>query len=52
MATGFTTEGMELTTLLAVSDVERSRRFYRDVPGAGVYREYGGTSCLSYGFTL
>jgi catechol 2,3-dioxygenase-like lactoylglutathione lyase family enzyme len=34
-----------MTTLLVVSDIEQSRDFYRDVPGADVYREYGGISC-------
>jgi catechol 2,3-dioxygenase-like lactoylglutathione lyase family enzyme len=29
-----------------VSDIERSKRFYRDVVGAKVYREYGGTSVV------
>ena len=38
--------GVELTHLLVVSDLERSRSFYRDVLGASVYREYGGTSCV------
>jgi catechol 2,3-dioxygenase-like lactoylglutathione lyase family enzyme len=42
----FPTDGVELTQLLVVSDVERSKRFYRDVLGASVYREYGGTSCV------
>ena len=42
----FPTDGVELTTLLVVSDVNRSRDFYRDVLGATVYREYGGTSCV------
>ena len=42
----FPAEGMELTHLFVVSDMERSRRFYRDVLGATVYREYGGTSCV------
>ena len=43
---GFPTKGVELTTLLVVSDIDRSRVFYRDVLGATVYREYGGTSCV------
>ena len=43
---GFPTEGMELTHLLVVNDVERSSRFYRDVLGAELYREYGGTSAV------
>jgi catechol 2,3-dioxygenase-like lactoylglutathione lyase family enzyme len=42
----FPTDGVELTHLLVVADVERSRDFYRDVLGAEVYREYGGTSCV------
>ena len=43
---GFPREGVELTLLLVVSDVEKSKVFYRDVLGASVYREYGGTSCV------
>lgn len=42
----FPTEGVELTQLLVVSDIARSRAFYQDVLGAEVYREYGGTSCV------
>jgi len=42
----FPTEGAALTFLLVVSDMDRSRHFYRDVLGATVYREYGGTSCV------
>lgn len=38
--------GVELTHLLVVSDLDRSRSFYRDVLGATVFREYGGTSCV------
>src|SRR5437773_6710372 len=37
---------MELTHLLVVSELQRSVAFYRDVLGASVYREYGGTSCV------
>jgi catechol 2,3-dioxygenase-like lactoylglutathione lyase family enzyme len=40
----FPAAGMALTHILVVSDVDRSRDFYRDVLGASVYREYGGTS--------
>ena len=43
---GFPTVGMELTHLLVVSDVKRSRDFYRSVLGADLYREYGGTSAV------
>lgn len=42
----FPAEGVELTHLLVVSDLNRSRNFYRDVLGAEVYREYEGTSCV------
>jgi catechol 2,3-dioxygenase-like lactoylglutathione lyase family enzyme len=42
----FPTEGMELTHLLVVSDVDRASAFYRDVLGATPYREYGGTSAV------
>lgn len=42
----FPAEGMELTRLLVVSDVDRSRRWYTDVLGATLVREYGGTSCV------
>ena len=46
MSTDFPTEGMALTHLLVARDLERSRAFYRDVLGAEVYREYGGTSVV------
>ena len=42
----FPTEGMELTHLLVVADIDRSRAFYADVLGAELYREYGGTSAV------
>jgi catechol 2,3-dioxygenase-like lactoylglutathione lyase family enzyme len=46
MAGDFPSEGMELTHLLVVRDLSRSRAFYRDVLGAEVYREYGGSSIV------
>jgi catechol 2,3-dioxygenase-like lactoylglutathione lyase family enzyme len=46
MAGVFPDEGMELTHLLVVADVDRSRAFYQDVLGAEVVREYGGTSAV------
>jgi catechol 2,3-dioxygenase-like lactoylglutathione lyase family enzyme len=46
MSGAFPEEGMELTHILVVSDVDRSRRFYADVLGAEIYREYGGTSIV------
>jgi catechol 2,3-dioxygenase-like lactoylglutathione lyase family enzyme len=42
----FPTEGMELTHIVVVSEMDRARDFYRDVLGATVNREYGGTSCV------
>ncbi len=44
--TRFPADGVELSILLVVSDLARSRSFYRDVLGATVFREYGGTSCV------
>ena len=46
----FPAEGMELTHILVVADIERARAFYRDVLGAEVYREYGGSSCVLRAF--
>jgi catechol 2,3-dioxygenase-like lactoylglutathione lyase family enzyme len=46
MTTEFPPPEVAVTLLLVVSDVERSKLFYRDVLGATVYREYGGTSCV------
>jgi catechol 2,3-dioxygenase-like lactoylglutathione lyase family enzyme len=37
---------MEMTHILVVEDLARSRRFYRDVLGVTIFREYGGTSCV------
>lgn len=42
----FPEEDMELTHLLVVDDLDRASAFYRDVLGAEVYREYGGTSVV------
>jgi catechol 2,3-dioxygenase-like lactoylglutathione lyase family enzyme len=50
MATGFPSDGMELTHILVVTDIERARTFYRDVLGAEVVREYGGSSCVIRAF--
>lgn len=46
MSGPFPTDGVELTLLLVVRDIERSTRFYRDVLGATLHREYGGTSSV------
>lgn len=42
----FPAAGMEMTHILVVSDVDRSRAWYVDVLGAELYREYGGTSAV------
>ena len=42
----FPVEGVELTLLLVVSDVGRAVRFYANVLGAPLFREYGGTSAV------
>jgi len=45
-ATSFPAPGMELTHILVVSDLERSRDWYRNVLGAELEREYGGSSAV------
>jgi catechol 2,3-dioxygenase-like lactoylglutathione lyase family enzyme len=50
MTASFPTDDMELTHILVVADLARSRSFYRDVLGAEVYREYGGSSCVLRAF--
>jgi catechol 2,3-dioxygenase-like lactoylglutathione lyase family enzyme len=42
----FLTDGVELTHILVVDEMERARSFYRDVLEAKVFREYGDTSCV------
>lgn len=46
MTADFPLPDMELTHILVVSDLDRARRFYRDVLGASLYGEYGGTSIV------
>ncbi len=36
----------ELTTILVVSDMSKSKTFYVDVLGASIFREYGGNSLV------
>ena len=50
MTASFPAEGMELTHILVVAEIDRARDFYRDVLGAEVYREYGGSSCVLQAF--
>lgn len=42
----FPTTDMELTHILVVHDLDRSIAFYRDVLGAELVREYGGSSAV------
>jgi catechol 2,3-dioxygenase-like lactoylglutathione lyase family enzyme len=42
----FPGDGVELSTMLVVGDLDRSVAFYRDVLGASLVREYGGTSAV------
>ena len=46
MPNEFPSDGVALTHILVVKEMDRSRSFYRDVLGATIYREYGGTSCV------
>ena len=46
MANIFPSEYMELTHILVVRSIEASRIFYKEVLGAEVVNEYGGTSCV------
>ena len=43
---GFPDDGMELTRLLVVRDIEVARDWYVDVLGAELHGEYGGTSLV------
>ena len=46
MTSPFPGDEMELTHILVVTDMSRSLAFYRDVLGAELVREYGGTSAV------
>jgi catechol 2,3-dioxygenase-like lactoylglutathione lyase family enzyme len=46
MTNAFPGDSMELTHILVVADLERSVTFYRDVLGAELVREYGGSSAV------
>ena len=46
MNSEFPEKGMELTHILVVSDLKKSKDFYQNVLGAHVFREYGDTSCV------
>jgi catechol 2,3-dioxygenase-like lactoylglutathione lyase family enzyme len=42
----FPADGMKLTHILVVDDLDRARRWYENVLGASPYREYGGDSAV------
>jgi catechol 2,3-dioxygenase-like lactoylglutathione lyase family enzyme len=42
----FPVADMELTHILVVADLNRSRTWYEEVLGASLYREYGGDSVV------
>ncbi|MCZ6702080.1 MAG: VOC family protein [Ignavibacteria bacterium] len=42
----FPTEDMELTHILVINNLEKSKQFYVDILGAKIHSEYGGTSCV------
>ncbi len=42
----FPVQGVEMSVLLVVGDLDRARAFYRDVLGATEIRQYGGTSAV------
>ncbi len=46
MSSEFPVEGVEMTLLLVVEDIVRSRAFYTGVLGATLFREYEGTSAV------
>jgi len=46
IVTDFPTPDMAITNILVVGDVGVSVAWYRDVLGAELYREYGGTSAV------
>ncbi len=46
MSTKFPAEGMALTNILVVDDINAARDFYVETLGASLYREYGGTSVV------
>ena len=46
MEAQFPSDGVEVTLLRVVRDVDRARSWYRDVLGATDHREYGGTSAV------
>jgi catechol 2,3-dioxygenase-like lactoylglutathione lyase family enzyme len=48
MSDTFPTPDMALTHILVVADVPGSTRWYRDVLGAELFREYGTSAVFSF----
>lgn len=46
MASEFPVEGVEVSVLLVVEELGPARDFYRDVLGATLHREYGGSTAV------
>ena len=46
MTKEFPGDGVEMSVLLVVKSLEKAMRFYGDVLGADLYREYGGTTAV------
>jgi catechol 2,3-dioxygenase-like lactoylglutathione lyase family enzyme len=46
MKKSFPAEDMELTHILVINDLEKSKEFYVEILGAIIHSEYGGTSCV------
>lgn len=42
----FPESSMALTHILVVADMDQAKKFYSNVLGAEIYREYGGDSCV------
>ncbi|OLS24923.1 MAG: Metallothiol transferase FosB [Candidatus Heimdallarchaeota archaeon LC_3] len=42
----FPTEDMEMTSIVVVENLEKSKHFYLNILGATLFREYGGSSCV------
>ena len=48
MTSEFPTAGMEATHIMVVSDTAASRKFYEDVVGAEIHREYGTSVVMRF----
>lgn len=51
MTSEFPAEGMEATHILVVSDTAASRRFYEEVVGSEIHREYGSSVVMRFSGT-